>query len=202
MTATGSRPEPSSRTLPEVAPVVEALPGLARVAGYAALPGPPWLAPSPAALFTVYLLTHLGVTNVQVTRQRHRHLALLEMLTSPHPTRARTRVIDDAVPMAYCLPNGPRSVPVLSQGLLDRLDADELVAVIAPERAHVEQRADLCHGSRSRRAPRSRSPLSWRCSPTTTPVERCATRCWPGRSCRSGPAACRERISPSRDRCG
>src|SRR5690606_5411056 len=77
------------------------------------------------------------------TRQRHRHLALLELLTSPHPTRARTRVIDDAVPVAYCLPNGARSVTVLSQGLLDRLDADELVAVIAHERAHVEQRHDL-----------------------------------------------------------
>lgn len=113
------------------------------LAGHAALPGHPWLAPIPAALFTIYLLTHLGATIVQVTKQRRRHLALLEMLTSPHPTRARTRVIDDAVPMAYCLPNGPRSVTVLSQGLLDRLDPDELAAVIAHERAHVEQRHDL-----------------------------------------------------------
>ena len=100
------------------------------LAGHAALPGHPWLAPIPAALFTIYRLTHLGATIVQVTKQRRRHLALLEMLTSPHPTRARTRVIDDAVPMAYCLPNGPRSVTVLSQGLLDRLDPDELAAVI------------------------------------------------------------------------
>ena len=52
-------------------------------------------------------------------------------------------VLDDAVPVAYCLPRGARSVTVLSQGLLDRLDADELVAVIAHERAHVEQRHDL-----------------------------------------------------------
>ncbi|WP_313357268.1 M48 family metalloprotease [Microbacterium sp.] len=111
--------------------------------GYAALPRHPWLAPTAAVLFTIYLLVHLGATIVQVTKQRHRHLALLEMLTSPHPTRARTRVIDEAVPMAYCLPNGPRSVTVLSQGLLDRLDPDELVAVIAHERAHVEQRHDL-----------------------------------------------------------
>lgn len=38
----GSRPEGSSRNLPEVAPVVEALPGLARVAGYAALHTAEW----------------------------------------------------------------------------------------------------------------------------------------------------------------
>lgn len=117
--------------------------GALALAGYAALPQHPWLALLPAVLFTVYLLSHLGVTIAQVTRQRRRHLALLELLTSPHPTRARTRVIDDAVPVAYCLPKGTRSVTVLSQGLLDRLDADELVAVIAHERAHVEQRHDL-----------------------------------------------------------
>lgn len=117
--------------------------GALALAGYAALPEQPWLAPVAAGLFTVYLLTHLAITIVQVTRLRHRHLALLEMLTSPHPTRARTRVLDDAVPVAYCLPRGARSVTVLSQGLLDRLDPDELVAVIAHERAHVEQRHDL-----------------------------------------------------------
>jgi len=111
--------------------------------GYAAAPPQRWLALLPAGLFTVYLLTHLAITIVQVTRLRHRHLALLDMLTSPHPTRARTRVIDDAVPLAYCLPHGARSVTVLSQGLLGRLDPDELVAVIAHERAHVEQRHDL-----------------------------------------------------------
>lgn len=117
--------------------------GALALAGYALLPTDPWLALIPATAFTLYLLAHLAVTTVQVTRQRHRHLALLELLTSPHPTRARTRVIDDAVPVAYCLPHGARSVTVLSQGLLDRLDADELVAVIAHERAHVEQRHDL-----------------------------------------------------------
>lgn len=113
------------------------------LAGYAVAPGHPLLALVPAAAFTVYLLAHLGVTIAQVVRQRRRHHALLDMLTSPHPTRARTRVLDDAVPVAYCLPRGVGSVTVLSQGLLDRLDADELVAVIAHERAHVEQRHDL-----------------------------------------------------------
>lgn len=113
------------------------------LAGYAIEPRHPWLSLLPAAGFMAYLLVQLAITVVQVTRQRHRHLALLDMLTSPHPTRARTRVIDDAVPVAYCLPDRTRSVTVLSQGLLDRLDPDELVAVIAHERAHVEQRHDL-----------------------------------------------------------
>ena len=111
--------------------------------GYAIIPAHPWLALAPAVAFGGYLLTHLAITTVRVTRQRHRHLALLDLLTSPHPTRARTRVIDDAAPVAYCLPRGARSVTVLSQGLLDRLDPDELAAVIAHERAHVEQRHDL-----------------------------------------------------------
>ncbi|GAA4782790.1 MULTISPECIES: M56 family metallopeptidase [Microbacterium] len=117
--------------------------GALALAGHAVAPRHGWIAVVPAIAFTVYLLVHLAVTVVQVTRQRRRHLALLDMLTSPHPTRARTRVIDDAVPVAYCLPRGAGSVTVLSQGLLDRLDADELVAVIAHERAHVEQRHDI-----------------------------------------------------------
>jgi Zn-dependent protease with chaperone function len=117
--------------------------GALALAGYAILPEHAALAVLPAAAFTVYLLAHLAVTTAQVTGQRHRHLALLELLTSPHPTRARTRVLDDSVPVAYCLPRGAQSVTVLSQGLLDRLDPDELVAVIAHERAHVEQRHDL-----------------------------------------------------------
>lgn len=117
--------------------------GALALIGLAVAPDRPWLALAPAAVLATYLLVHLAVTIVQVTRQRRRHLGLLDMLTSPHPTRARTRVLDDAVPVAYCLPRGVGSVTVLSQGLLDRLDADELVAVIAHERGHVEQRHDL-----------------------------------------------------------
>ena len=90
-----------------------------------------------------YLLGHLVATVVIVTRQRRRHHALLDLLTSPHPTRAQTRVLDDSAPVAYCLPRGVGSLTVLSQGLLDRLSPAELSAVIAHERAHVEQRHDL-----------------------------------------------------------
>lgn len=113
------------------------------LAGLALAPAHPVLASLPAIALTLYLVVQLVRTAVAVTAQRRRHLALLDLLTSPHPTRARTRVISDDVPVAYCLPRGSRSVTVLSQGLLDTLDADELVAVIAHERAHVEQRHDL-----------------------------------------------------------
>ena len=114
--------------------------------GFATLPASrigAGLAFGAALVFAGYLLGHLVATIVIVARQRRRHHALLDLLTSPHPTRAQTRVLDDAAPVAYCLPRGVGSLTVLSQGLLDRLSPDELSAVIAHERAHVEQRHDL-----------------------------------------------------------
>lgn len=114
--------------------------------GVALLPAAPisaGVAFGAALVFAGYLLGHLAATVVIVSRQRRRHHALLDLLTSPHPTRAQTRVLDDAAPVAYCLPRGVGSLTVLSRGLLDRLSAAELSAVIAHERAHVEQRHDL-----------------------------------------------------------
>jgi len=93
--------------------------------------------------FVLHLLGHLAATAYSVARQRHRHRTLLDLLSSPHPTEARTLVIDDGAPVAYCLPDGIGSLTVLSRGLMERLKADELAAVIAHERAHVEQRHDL-----------------------------------------------------------
>lgn len=117
--------------------------GALSLAGLALLPELAWWGQLPAVALAAYLLIHLAVTLVQVIRQRRQHLAVLDMLTSPHPVHARTRVIEDGVPVAYCLPRGAGSVTVLSRGLLNRLSADELAAVIAHERAHVEQRHDI-----------------------------------------------------------
>lgn len=117
--------------------------GALLLAGLLVLPQHAAVAALPAAALTIYLLAHLVVTIVRVERQRRRHVALLHLLSAPHPTRAHTRVLDDSSPVAYCLPRGIGSLTVLSQGLLDRLDADELAAVIAHERAHVEQRHDI-----------------------------------------------------------
>jgi Zn-dependent protease with chaperone function len=96
-----------------------------------------------AAALVAYLLTHLAVTVVVVTRSRRRHRTLLSLLTSPHPTRSSTLVLEDSAPLAYCVPRGWHSLTVLSRGLLDRLTVDELSGVIAHERAHLEQRHDI-----------------------------------------------------------
>lgn len=111
--------------------------------GDAFFPAHPWIAGIPAAALALYLVGHLVVTIVQFERQRRRHLQLLLLLSSPDPTRKRTLVLDDNAPVAYCLPRGIGSVTVLSKGLFDSLDDDELAAVIAHERAHVEQRHEV-----------------------------------------------------------
>ena len=96
-----------------------------------------------AAALTVYLLAHLVRTIVLASRQRRRHRDLLALLTSPHPTRDATRVLDDAAPIAYCLPRGLGSTTVLSRGLIETLDGDELAGVVAHERAHLDERHDI-----------------------------------------------------------
>jgi Zn-dependent protease with chaperone function len=96
-----------------------------------------------AIALTGYLLGHLAATVTVVVRSRQRHQQLLWLLTSPHPTRAETLVLEDSVPLAYCVPRGWHSLTVLSRGLLDRLSSEELSAVIAHERAHLDQRHDI-----------------------------------------------------------
>jgi Zn-dependent protease with chaperone function len=96
-----------------------------------------------AIALTGYLLGHLVATVALVVRARRRHQELLTLLTTPHPTRAETLVLDDSVPLAYCIPRGWHSLTVLSRGLLDRLGTEELAAVIAHERAHLDQRHDI-----------------------------------------------------------
>jgi Zn-dependent protease with chaperone function len=108
--------------------------------GDAFFPEHPLIAGIPAVLLAFYLVAHLVVTIVRFERQRRRHLQLLLLLSSPDPTRKGTLVLDDNAPVAYCLPRGIGSVTVLSKGLFDSLGPDELDAVIAHERAHVEQR--------------------------------------------------------------
>lgn len=111
--------------------------------GVAIAPAHPLLAGVPAIALALYLLGHLIAAMVSFERQRRRHLELLLLLSTPDPERTRTRVLDDAAPVAYCLPRGVGSVTVLSRGLLEELDHDELSAVTAHERAHVEQRHEI-----------------------------------------------------------
>ncbi|CAN5317723.1 M56 family metallopeptidase [soil metagenome] len=93
---------------------------------------------SSAFLLTVHLLLNLVVTAVRSERQRRRHRSLVELLSTPLPNRPGTHIIDSPAPVAYCLP-GAHTVTVLSEGLVSLLDADQLEAVIAHERAHLRQ---------------------------------------------------------------
>ncbi len=65
------------------------------------------------------------------------------MLSEKSPTDPATLVLDHETPVAYCLPSFSGSVTVLSRGLVQKLSPDELRAVMAHERAHLDQRHDL-----------------------------------------------------------
>ncbi|WP_051172304.1 M56 family metallopeptidase [Microbacterium indicum] len=111
--------------------------------GIAVTPRHPWLAGIPAYALAAYLVAHLLTAIVRFEHQRRRHLHLLLLLSVPDPARKRTVLVDDQAPVAYCLPRGASSVTVLSKGLFGALGADELEAVIAHERAHVQQRHEV-----------------------------------------------------------
>lgn len=97
---------------------------------------------SAAILLTAHLILNLALTSVRSRNQRHRHMELLRLLSSPLPDTPSTRVIDHPAPAAYCLP-GARSVTVLSEGMIDLLSPAQLDAVVAHERTHLRQKHHL-----------------------------------------------------------
>lgn len=94
-------------------------------------------------LLGFHLLLNLATTFVKAERLRRRHQQLVALLSHPVPARPGTRMIDEAAPVAYCLPGTARSVTVLSAGLIEMLDVGQLTAVIAHESAHGQQRHHL-----------------------------------------------------------
>ncbi|MCW4384385.1 M56 family metallopeptidase [Salinibacterium sp. SYSU T00001] len=98
---------------------------------------------SGAVLLAVHLVLNLMLAAVRASRSRSRHRQLLALLSRPDPEHPGARLLDEAAPVAYCLPGATRSVTVLSDGLLEILDAEELAAVIAHEEAHARQRHHL-----------------------------------------------------------
>jgi Zn-dependent protease with chaperone function len=98
---------------------------------------------SGAVLFSIHLLLNLVLTIARTERQRTRHAHLIALLSAPMPGRSDTLLIEDAAPVAYCLPGRFRSITVLSAGLIELLDAQQLEAVVAHERAHALQRHDV-----------------------------------------------------------
>jgi Zn-dependent protease with chaperone function len=110
------------------------------VAGGLSMIGALWfVSKGAAALLALHLLLNLGLTAVGTSRQRRRHRQLVDLLSTPMPDRPGMRLIENEAPVAYCLPGAPRSVTVLSDGLVRLLSEDELAAVVAHERAHVTQ---------------------------------------------------------------
>ncbi|PPF84126.1 peptidase M48 [Subtercola sp. Z020] len=93
---------------------------------------------SSAALLAAHLLLNLAVTIARTERQRRRHRSLVDLLSTPLLGQPGTLILDSPAPVAYCLP-GARTVTVLSEGLVSLLDADQLEAVLAHERAHLQQ---------------------------------------------------------------
>jgi Zn-dependent protease with chaperone function len=77
-----------------------------------------------------------------VVRARQRQRVLLNLLAHGDPKVPGALVVDHPAATAYCLP-GLRSAIVVSAGALALLDAHELAAVLAHERAHLRERHDL-----------------------------------------------------------
>ncbi len=98
---------------------------------------------STAALLGFHLVLTLIRAAWRISRQRARHRHILSLLSEKSPTDPSTLVLDHETPVAYCLPSFSGSVTVLSRGLVQQLSPDELRAVMAHERAHLDQRHDL-----------------------------------------------------------
>jgi Zn-dependent protease with chaperone function len=84
----------------------------------------------------------LLAASASVLRARQRQRELLSLLAHGDPKVPGALVVDHPAAAAYCLP-GLRSAIVISAGTLDLLDAAELAAVLAHERAHLRERHDL-----------------------------------------------------------
>ncbi|WP_127793281.1 M56 family metallopeptidase [Agromyces sp. LHK192] len=91
-----------------------------------------------AAGLAAHLALNLVTTAIRAERERRRQHQLIAILSDPLPGAPRTRVLAHPVPLAYCVP-GLRTATVLTEGLVAALSADELRAVVAHERTHLEQ---------------------------------------------------------------
>jgi Zn-dependent protease with chaperone function len=129
---------PLGSPLPAAGTVIEAL----RTGRPLALDVPHVIALLLTAALAARLLGVLLAVTVRTLRGRARHRELLDLLATPWPAAPGARVLDHPVPVAYCLP-GLRSRLVVSAGVLDCLDVDQVWAVLAHERTHLRERHDL-----------------------------------------------------------
>ncbi|QFG22000.1 M56 family metallopeptidase [Actinomadura sp. WMMB 499] len=96
-----------------------------------------------ALSLTGVLLVMLAFAVVRVVRARHRHRALLALVSRRDSAVPGTLVLDHPGAAAYCVPGVRSSKVVVSAGTLELLDTAELAAVLAHERAHARERHDL-----------------------------------------------------------
>lgn len=93
-------------------------------------------------LLTVVVAGLLGggaVGGSRAWRAAREHRQLLALAGRSRPDLPGVTVLDHPVPLAYCLPGRPGPV-VLTTATLERLDAGQLAAVLAHERAHQARR--------------------------------------------------------------
>ncbi|GAA4381897.1 M56 family metallopeptidase [Agromyces bauzanensis] len=91
-----------------------------------------------AGAVALLLILNLAFTAVRAERERRKQHQLVDVLSHPLPDDPRTRVLAHPALLAYCVP-GIRTTTVLTDGLIEVLDRDELAAVIAHERTHLGQ---------------------------------------------------------------
>ena len=113
---------------------------LGTFAALAAVPSVRWVGVGAFAVTLLWLVGVLITSTIRVVLARRRHRYLLDLLADRD--RAGVTVLAHPAPAAYSVP-GWRSRIVVSQGVLDRLAADEVAAVIAHERAYLRQHHDL-----------------------------------------------------------
>lgn len=101
-----------------------------------------WVAGLVGAAVLLRLLSVLLASTWSTLRARHRNRVLVDLVASRNVLLRGASVVDHDVPVAYCLP-GLRPRVVLSRGALSLLSYDEVSAVLAHERAHLDQRHDL-----------------------------------------------------------
>lgn len=95
------------------------------------------------ALVLVRLLWAVGRVAIGTRARRKRHRDLVDVLATPDGRIPGLRVLAEQTPLAYCLPALRGARVVVSVGALDRLDDNELRAVLAHEQAHLRARHDL-----------------------------------------------------------
>jgi len=121
-----------------------------------------------AAVIVIRLLVSLAGVSHRSRARRARHRTLVDLLDRAERRRdldvAGLRILDGALPFAYCVPGRSPRV-VLSGGALDVLDDRQVAAVLAHEQAHLRHRHEVVMESFTafhRAVPpplRSRAPL-------------------------------------------